>query len=209
MAPKVDVHHHIVPHAFGRAWNANPQLSRALRMPEWTPEDSLAFMAQHDITASIISDPQEVAALVRQMNDFSADVCRQHPGKFGFLATLPSLEDTEACVAEIRRALLDLGAEGVYVLTSYGDKYLGHGSFQPSPVAPITEPRALAKPIVDWTHETTRTATHLITTDTLKKHPNCKIILPHGGGTLPYTANRIAQLGEARRLSRGGARLLL
>ena len=52
----------------------------------------------------------------------------------------------------------------------------------------MKEPRPLPSPIADWTNETTRTATHLITTDTLLNHGKCKIILSHGGGTFPYIA---------------------
>ncbi|TGO60310.1 hypothetical protein BELL_1207g00020 [Botrytis elliptica] len=31
-------------------------------------------------------------------------------------------------------------------------------------------------------------------TDTLRTHPNCRVILPHGGGTLPYIVHRNANL---------------
>ena len=58
----------------------------------------------------------------------------------------------------------------------------------------VKEPRPLPSPIFDWTHETTRSATHLITVDTFRTHRRCKIIFSHGGGTLPYIANRIAHL---------------
>lgn len=159
------------------------------------------------------SDAGSVAAFCREMNEYTSSLCKQHPKKFGFFATLPSLEDVSACIGEIRYALEELKADGVNLLTSYGGKYLGHPDFQPvwaelnrlaaivfihpgleSAGEPIKDPRPLPKPIFDWTHETTRTATHLITTDTLRTHPACRIILPHGGGTLPYIVNRIAHL---------------
>jgi predicted TIM-barrel fold metal-dependent hydrolase len=205
-----------------------------MKMPAWQPADSLTFMDRHGIDTAIVilgapltslaSSPAALATLCREMNEYCASVCAQHPGRFGFFATLPALDDTDACVAEARHAVEVLGAEGVNVLTSYGDKYLGHDDFQPvwdelerlktvvfihpgleTPVQPVTEPRVLPKPLVDWTHETTRTATHLITTDTLKRHPNVKVILPHGGGTLPYIANRVGALGTAFGLFEGEA----
>jgi predicted TIM-barrel fold metal-dependent hydrolase len=164
--------------------------------------------------ATSVKDGPSPAAFCRQMNEYAADLCKRHPGRFGFFATVPSFDDTAACIAEIGYALGELKASGVNVLTSYGGHYLGHQGFAPvwdeldrrkavvflhpgieSPVDPIAEPAMLPKPIMDWTHETTRTAVHLISTNTLKDHPNVRVVLPHGGGTLPYIANRIAQVG--------------
>lgn len=168
---------------------------------------------------SIGQDKTEIASFCREINEYAAALRAQHPSRFGFFATLPSLDDIEACVTEIRYALQTLKAEGINILTSYGGKYLGHPAFRPvweelnahsavvfvhpgidSSLGPIKEPSFLPAPIFDWTHETTRAAAHLIMTDTLKKHPACKIVLSHGGGTLPYVANRIAHLGAAFQL---------
>ncbi|KAH7320280.1 hypothetical protein B0I35DRAFT_431084 [Stachybotrys elegans] len=233
MAPcKIDVHHHIIPPAFAKAWSEDPKQSQGMKLPPWTPEHSLEFMKRHDIGFSIVSlgapatsigSGESTTSFCRQMNEYSAELCKQYPDKFGFFATLPSLEDTEGCIGEIRYAVEELGANGVNILTSYGDKYLGHADFQPiwdelnrlktvvfihpgieSPIDAITEPGMLPKPIFDWTHETTRAAIHLISTNTLKPRPGVKVILPHGGGTLPYIANRVAQLGSAFKLFADG-----
>lgn len=180
-------------------------------------------MERYNITTSILSlgapatsmgsDSSSIAAFCREMNDYTSALCKQYPNKFGFFATLPSLEDVSTCTAEIRYALEELKADGINLLTSYGGKYLGHPDFKPvwaeldrlaavvfihpgleTAGEPIKEPKPLPKPIFDWTHETTRTAAHLITTDTLRTHPSCRIILPHGGGTFPYIVHRIAHL---------------
>ncbi|KAL8726431.1 MAG: hypothetical protein Q9166_006709 [cf. Caloplaca sp. 2 TL-2023] len=187
-----------------------------MKLPAWDPEKSLEVMAKNDIGIAILSlgapatsvgkDSAAVAAFCREMNEYSASLRDQHPSQFGFFAALPSLEDVAAC----------LKADGVNLLTSYGGKYLGHPAFRPgwdeldrqSAVIfvhpglenmgqPIPEPIPLPVPITDWTHETTRTAAHLIMTNTLQTHRECKVILSHGGGTLPYIANRIAHLGAA------------
>ena len=44
--------------------------------------------------------------------------------------------------------------------------------------------------MIDYPHEATCTAVDLITTDTIRNYKNCKFILLHGGGTLPYLARR-------------------
>ncbi|PHH89657.1 hypothetical protein CDD83_5575 [Cordyceps sp. RAO-2017] len=230
---KIDVHHHILPPAFKKAWDDNPALSQGFKLPPWSAEHSLEFMERHGIATCMLSlgapatsmgrDGASVAAFCREMNRYAAELCRQHPGRFGFFATLPSPGDTAACLAELAYALDELAADGVNLLTSYGGKYLGHGDFGPvwaeldrraavvfvhpgleTAGAPIGEPRTLPAPLMDWTHETTRTATHLIATDTLRRHPACRVILPHGGGTLPYIAHRVATLGAAFGLLDGG-----
>ena len=191
-------------------------------------------MARNNIRASILSlgapatsigkSEAEVVAFCRAMNEYAASLRDQSPAQFGFLATLPSLENTEACIAEIQYSLRTLNADGINLLTSYDGRYLGHPSFQPvwselnrhaatvfvhpgleNAAGSIKEPQSLPAPLFDWTHETTRTAAHLITTNTLQSNGQCKIILSHGGGTLPYVANRIAHLGAQFHLSNKSA----
>lgn len=52
----------------------------------------------------------------------------------------------------------------------------------------------LPQPMIDYPHETTRTAVDLVTSGTIRSHPNTKIILSHAGGTLPYLAVRPAAM---------------
>lgn len=46
--------------------------------------------------------------------------------------------------------------------------------------------------MIDYPHETTRTAMDMITMGTRSKYPDCKVILSHAGGALPYLISRIA-----------------
>ena len=205
------------------AWDDNPALSRGLKLPPWSLDQSIEFMGRNNISATILSlgapatskgkDSAEAASFCKEINDYTASLRDQHPSQFGFFATLPSLEDTQACIDGIRYSLEVLKADGINLLTSYGGKYLGHPDFRPvwdelnrhaavvfihpsfeTMEGAIKEPQPLPSPVFDWTHETTRTAVHLITTDTFRTHRECKIILSHGGGTLPYIANRAANL---------------
>ncbi|MCJ1326000.1 hypothetical protein MMC10_002663 [Thelotrema lepadinum] len=219
---KIDTHHHILPPRFVDAWSKNTAVSHGRKLPPWSPEQSLEFMDKHGIQAAILSlgaqatsigqDRTEVATFTREMNEDMAALRDSNPARFGFFACLPSLEDTAACVDEIQYALDVLHADGINLLTSYGSKYLGHPDFAPvwnelnhhaaviflhpglDGMEGIQEPRPLPSPILDWTHETTRAAAHLIMTDTITTH--CKVILSHGGGTLPFVANRIANLSS-------------
>ena len=195
-------------------------------MPEWSPSLSLEFMARNGIGTSILSlsapamtiikDKAEAASLAREVNEYAASLRDQHPLRFGFFATIPCPnEDVEASVAEVAHCLDVLKADGVMLLTSYGGKYLGHVSFRPlwdeldrRAAVVFIHPNAdihagalkepwLPPPMIDFPHETTRTAVHLIISNTVRDHRHCKIILSHGGGTLPYMATRIAYQSSA------------
>jgi 6-methylsalicylate decarboxylase len=48
--------------------------------------------------------------------------------------------------------------------------------------------------IMDFPHESGRTAATMILTGMKRRYPNVKIILSHGGGTLPVLSERVAQL---------------
>lgn len=196
-----------------------------LRAPPWTLDLTLSFMHRNNITHSILSCPvplsilnlgdEEVTALARETNQYLASLRDAQVSKFGFFATLPPLTDPAAAVAEIKYALTDLRADGVLLFTSYAEKYLGHPEFAPiweelaahaavifiHPTMEdmsnlITDPIRIPRPILDWTNETSRAAFHLIATDTLRKYPSVRPILSHGGGTLPYIAGRVAELGQ-------------
>ncbi|TGO60309.1 hypothetical protein BELL_1207g00010 [Botrytis elliptica] len=139
MISKIDVHHHILPPRFKEAWDKNHDLSQGMRLPPWSPETSPEFMERHNIETSILSldapatsmgsDISSMAAFCREMNEYTSSLCKKYPKMFGFLATLPFLEDLNVCIDEIRYSLKELKAVGINFLNSYGGKYLGHPDF--------------------------------------------------------------------------------
>lgn len=149
--------------------------------------------------------------LARQLNKYAAEMRDEEPGKFGFFASLPSLLDTEAALTELAYAMDVLHADGVTIFTRYGDNhtYLGHPSLEPiwselnrrravvfihptHPVDTTTVNLNLPQPAIDYPHETTRSAMDMILMGTRSKYPECKVILSHAGGTLPYLITRVA-----------------
>jgi 6-methylsalicylate decarboxylase len=191
-----------------------------MKVPDWSPQRSLDFMKRNGIGTAILSlsapaltlvnDTKEAATLCRRINECAASLVKQHPFQFGFFATIPSIDDTSACLNEIEYGLRTLGADGVTLMTSYGGRYLGHPDCIPlweeldrrsavvfiHPTLDIlsgalTQP-TIPRPVIDFPHETTRTAVHMIIANVVRRFPNCKIILSHGGGTLPYIATRVA-----------------
>jgi predicted TIM-barrel fold metal-dependent hydrolase len=151
--------------------------------------------------------------LARKANDYAAALRDNNPGRYGFFAALPTLLDVEGCLDEIRYSLDILNADGITLFTRYGSGnfYLGNAVFAPiwqelnkrHTVVFIHPTHAadtnlvsssLPQPMIDYPHETTRTAMDLVLSGTKRRHPNCKMILSHGGGTMPYLATRVANL---------------
>ena len=163
--------------------------------------------------ACIEKDPASAARLARALNEDAAKIRDQDPKRYGFFANLPSLQDTEACLREIAYAMDTLSADGIVLFTRYGggNYYLGHESFKPiwqelnrraavvfiHPTHPVDTNLVnplLPQPMFDYPHETGRTAIDMITQGTTKVTRDCKIILSHAGGDLPYVVNRVADL---------------
>ena len=81
-------------------------------------------MDRHDISAAVLSistsgvhlgEDAEARAMARDVNDYAAEVKRDHPDRFGFFATL-TLPDVDGALAELDRDFGTLGADGVVLL---------------------------------------------------------------------------------------------
>ncbi|KAK6386996.1 hypothetical protein LTS17_000261 [Exophiala oligosperma] len=213
---KVDVHHHPVP----PFWLEEVQKANVLPKPlPWSLELTEAFMGDVGTTTTVLSlttpgvgffEPPKARDMARRVNEWTAELRDSRPGKIGFFATIPPPTDIEGAIEEAKYALTVLKAEGITLFTRYGNdenRYLGHESFRPlwkvldelkavvfiHPCAPKDTtpfPATLVTSISEFPHETTRTALDLIFTNTKRDFPNCKVILSHAGGTLPYLAAR-------------------
>ena len=73
-----------------------------------------------------LTDPSEAPDPARRLNALGASLAADHPGRFGYFATLP-MPDVAASAAEARRALDELGADGVTLLANNQGTYLGRG----------------------------------------------------------------------------------
>ncbi|KAG9800885.1 2-amino-3-carboxymuconate-6-semialdehyde decarboxylase, partial [Aureobasidium melanogenum] len=200
--------------------------------PKWSLDSSRSIMQILGVQTSILSITAPGACilqgkasheLARKLNLESARIRDQEPEKFGFFVSLPDILDTQAALDEIRYALDVLRADGVTLFTRYGKKntYLGHPDVQPiweelnrracvvfihptHPVDTNTVNPKTPQPIIDYPHETTRTAYDMLTQGTCLRYPACKVILSHAGGTLPYLISRPA--GLVRGMSDGQAK---
>jgi 6-methylsalicylate decarboxylase len=222
-ARRIDVHHHFLPPFHRDILLAN---RGGAGLPAWTVEKSLDDMGKAGVATAILSIMQpgiwfgkvdEARRLARDCNDYGAMLVKDHPGRFGMFATIP-IPDAEGSLKEIEYALDVLKADGIALLTSYYDKYLGDPAFLPVfeelnrrkavvYVHPTTPDccRALVKGIpvgtIEYATDTTRTISSLIFGDagTAFKCPDIRFIWSHSGGTLPFLTGRLIRLARDRK----------
>lgn len=214
---RIDTHQHIVP-PFYSEWLAAKGISAGgLPIPQWSTEGALDLMESAGVATGILSvstpgvhlgDDAEARSMARQVNEFAAHVVRQYPDRFGFFATL-TLPDVEGAIAEARYALDVLKADGVVLLTNVRGAYLGTSEWDPlmeelnqRNAVVFVHPSDLPGPSVDgippfaadFLLDTTRAAIHYAKSGSLERFPGLKIILSHGGGFVPYAAERISRI---------------
>lgn len=178
-------------------------------------------METHDIGTTILSltapgcpllSGPAAIQLAREVNESAAAIRDAEPSRFGFFAALPPvLEDMDATIREAIYALEVLHADGVTLYTRYGtgNTYLGDSALLPLwkalndrhavvfihpthlPSSDLVNPH-LPQPLIDYPHETTRTAVDMLMNRRVRDFPHCRIILSHAGGTLPYLVMRAA-----------------
>src|SRR6267154_434279 len=208
---RFDVHaHYMPPGAVGRGGHAQNFL--ASPMPTWSPEFALDFMDRHDIATQMLSVPTPLSKdEAHSINEYGATLVRQHPMRFGMLASLP-MDDVEAALSEIGFAFDQLGADGVVMVTNYGGNYLGNARFEPvfaeldkrsatvflHPTLPAGyECVACGRPgpVIEFTFDTCRTVVDMLFAGTLSRYNNLRFILSHAGGPLPTLAPRLGTIG--------------
>ncbi|RAH78360.1 amidohydrolase 2 [Aspergillus japonicus CBS 114.51] len=216
---RIDVHHHCLPPVYAEALKANGGDPSGWKTPNWSPESDKAICQKLGIRTAFLSvtapgpdvvKGPESARIARQCNEWAAEFRDQDSQKYGFFASIPSpLEDLDRAISELSYALDVLHADGVTLFTRYGDGnyYLGHRIFRPlwdelnkrhavvfiHPTTGVdigTINPLLPAPMIEYPHETTRCAVDLVVSKRVQENPNCKIILCHSGGTLPFIAMR-------------------
>src|ERR1700691_189452 len=105
----------------------------------YSPARDIETMDKQGLATALVSttspgtwfgDRDETRGLAREMNEYGAKMASDYKGRFGLFALLP-MPSVDDCLKEIEYALDTLKADGVGLLTSYGNRYLGDPAFQP------------------------------------------------------------------------------
>src|SRR5450631_2255149 len=213
---RIDVHHHVSPPTYIAASNAN-NFGDPL-MKGWTPEKSIQDMDKAGVAVAMLSvtapgltftTGEPARKLARECNDYAAKLVADHPGRFGSFAAVP-LTNTEGSLREIGYALDTLKADGIGLMTSYGDKWLGDPSFLPV-MEELNRRKALVythpttanccvnlvktqQPVmIEFGTDTTRTIADIVFSGNALKFRDIKWIFSHAGGTMPFLIERFVR----------------
>lgn len=156
--------------------------------------------------------------LARLYNDELAAAVAGRPDRLAGLATVP-LQDVPAAVAELERAIRQLGLRGVYIGSNVCGKELDHPDLLPF----FAQAEALRAPVfihpIDvlggerlgsyYLHnglgnpfDTAVAAARLIFGGILDRFPRLQVCLAHAGGALPYLIGRLDRVYRVRKEAR-------
>jgi 6-methylsalicylate decarboxylase len=216
----IDVHHHVYPPSYvAELVRANQPAQAAAKA--WAVEKSLADMDKAGVAAAIgsittpgvsFADDALARRLARESNEYMARLAADHPGRFGFWAILP-WPNADASLKEIEYALDTLHADGIGMLTSYGDKFFGDPYFapifqelnrrkavvytHPTPADCCRNPlEGIPDTIVEYGTDTSRAITRTVFSGASQKFPDVRVIFSHAGGSMPFMNERMVNLAK-------------
>jgi predicted TIM-barrel fold metal-dependent hydrolase len=161
----------------------------------------------------VLGGPETTPELARLVNDGFAEICDRYPDHFpAFVAALP-MNNPQAAVEELDRAVTTLGARGVQIFSNVNGRPLDEPDFFPifermaahdlpiwlHPVrtAAWSDYPALERShhaaffTFGWPYETSLAMTHLVFAGLFEKLPDIKIITHHMGAMIPFFEGRV------------------
>ena len=160
-----------------------------------------------------LTTPAVGAELSRIANDAMAELVARNSDRFPAFAAAIPMHDVDAAMAEIRRAVTDLGAGGIQIYTNVAGKPLDNPEFAPvfaamaeydlpiwmHPARPAGfadyasehRSRSLLWWCFGWPYETSVAMARFVFSGLFDRHPGLKIITHHLGGMIPYYEARI------------------
>jgi len=223
----IDIFNHFMPKPYldrlGELIPGHPVLGAFPRIKTlWDVDARLALLDEFDGLQQILSlanPPIELIApadrtpqIARTANDALAEICATHRDRFpAFIASLP-MNNIEATLAEIDRAI-GIGARGVQVFTNVAGEPLSAPKYLPifarmaqhdlpvwvHPMRGAQFPDYASEKVSEneiwfsfgWPYETTACMTRLIYSGLFDELPTLKIISHHMGGMIPFFAGKI------------------
>jgi aminocarboxymuconate-semialdehyde decarboxylase len=235
---KIDIYNHVVPQAYLeliQKHSKDPGIVKrmtSLRMlydiearvemlQKWPEvQQVLTLAVPHP---EMLGGPEESPAFARVANDSMAGICARWPQRFpAFVASLP-MNNVEAALAEMDRAITQLGARGIQVATSVLGRPLDDPEFFPvferatnhhkvpvwmHPFRPASRADYSSESkseyeiwqVLGWPFETSVAMARMVFSGMLQKLPELRVITHHCGAMIPYFAGRAetlwAQLGS-------------
>jgi 6-methylsalicylate decarboxylase len=205
---RIDVHHHFANAELIRLMNDKKTSGFQTWIP-YSPAKAIEDMDQGGVQTSMISittpgiwfgAADETRRLARELNEYGAKIVSDHSGRFGLFAVLP-FPNASNCLKEIEYAFDTLKADGVGLLSSYSDKWLGDAAFADvfrelnrrkaivyvhAQVADCCQSlvAGIGDTTVEYNTDTARTIISLIDSGRALECPDIRFIFSHAGGTI-------------------------
>jgi len=236
---RIDCQSHVFPKEYAEVLARNPRPPMAipeedgyiitygevqkfrLRHEVYDIDRKIRDMNEAGIDMSILSvnmpGPERLASELRiegaeACNNFIAGVIQKHPGRFAGLACLP-WQDVSASIAEIDRAVDDLGLCGIILYSHIGGEPVDAPSYEPiyqhaekreMPIVLHPTVPTWAEVIKDYSMipmaglmvDHSFAVLRLILSGILERCPNLQVVQPHAGGILPYLWGRVRNQTE-------------
>jgi len=204
---RIDVHHHITPPAWLDALKSMKKDTPPVT--NWSVQKTIEDMDAGGVATAMTSpttpqlqglDAPTAARVARESNEFAKKLEADHPGRFGTWAMLP-LPHVDESLKAIEYAFDTLKVDGVGIMTSYGDKWLGYQEFEPvwqelnrRKAIVYTHPtsanccvnlvRDVDEAYIEFGTDTTRSIFSMIFSGFAEKYPDINWIWSHGGGSI-------------------------
>jgi aminocarboxymuconate-semialdehyde decarboxylase len=237
-AVKIDIFNHFYPKRFfdqyvnvgasfkdmGKRVQAIGHISdidqRRRAMEPW--EDLRQVLTLPQPPVETLAGPDKTPEMAKIANDGLAEVVQKNPDLFiAFGACLP-MNNPDATLKELDRAITQLGAKGVQLYTNINGKALDAPEFQPvfdemarrnlpiwlHPTRGADFPDYATEDksqyeiwwTFGWPYETSAAMARMVFSGLFDRHPDIKIITHHGGGMIPFFEGRVGygwdQLGK-------------
>lgn len=167
-------------------------------------------------------DPKVSADFAQRGNDGLASLVAKHPDRFAGFCAAVSLADVDTAIAELDRAVHQLGAVGVQIYTHVQGHPLDEDRFEPFwqrcaeldllvQVHPCrnsgwadypTEERSKYEIwwTFGWEYDLSAFMARIVFSGVLERYPNLKFLIHHGGSMVPHFSGRVGpgwdQLGS-------------
>ena len=236
---KIDIFNHVMPQAYLELVKTHSkELGMVKRMANlrmlWDIEHRVAMLREKfpDVrqvltlglpSPELLGGPDLSPGFARVANDGMAEMVKKWPQEFPcFIASLP-MNNPQAALEEMDRAIGKLGARGIQIISSVAGRPLDDAEFLPvferatnhhdvaiwmHPARPASradyagEPRSKYEiwQVLGWPFETSVAMARMVFSGLFDRLPQLRIITHHCGGMIPYFAGRAetlwAQLGS-------------
>lgn len=162
-----------------------------------------------------LAGPEAALELSRIANDEMAELVARHPSRFAGAAACVPMNDVERALAELDRAVRELGLRAVQIYTDINGRPLDDPQFAPffDHVAALEIPillhpvrgadrgdypgEAMSRfdtwRIAGWLYDTVAAMMRLVFAGVFDRHPQIRIVTHHLGGFAPYASERMRE----------------